>query len=542
MEPVIRGHVVLGDGDEARQPRLGAEQIVVRGVERVGPFVIADGEQLALRIVQEAEIHRHAEGERAIGDRREAAGEGGGQPGGRRRGETPLAHREQMAGEIAAVDRRDVRRLEDVQVVEVVPVVEMPAIASQASHGVDGLLQPRGRIARADEAQFVRAEDGEQVQPDVRRRRAHRHRGHGVVLEVVRRKPVRLRAGEAIEERPVQSRIANRLVTRLGREMPFGQAGGTAQPTRDEGRRQPEGSEREQCTREMRQRHIGHPNRGAPGDSGEQRCHQHESGPHRANHSAHGSRHRLLGARRRLPLEQMAPRDAEPPERARDGARRHPRLMRKEGECERHLLRADDRIVSDRRVVGAPRSVEGRTDEREGERDDPRCGNEPDADARPPQRRSGEQRPSGDHECELRDLERTAAQVVEDLPAREQGQPVALRSVGAGHPWREPAQELPVSAYPAPLAAGIAQVLRGIVVVDHDVGGEAGARVAAFDQVVGQQDVLGEPAVRRLFERVNVVDPLARETSFAVEVLVDVGDRGGVRIHARMAGVDRREP
>ena len=34
-EPVPGRHVALGDGDEARQPRLGRQQVVAVGVERL---------------------------------------------------------------------------------------------------------------------------------------------------------------------------------------------------------------------------------------------------------------------------------------------------------------------------------------------------------------------------------------------------------------------------------------------------------------------------------------------------------------------------
>ena len=44
-----------------------------------------------------------------------------------------------------------------------------------------------------------------------------------------------------------------------------------------------------------------------------------------------------------------------------------------------------------------------------------------------------------------------------------------------------------------------------------------------------------------LLKGVDIVDPLAGEASFTVQVLVDVGDRGRVRVHAGMPGVDRRE-
>ena len=58
----------------------------------------------------------------------------------------------------------------------------------------------------------------------------------------------------------------------------------------------------------------------------------------------------------------------------------------------------------------------------------------------------------------------------------------------------------------------------------------------ALEQVVAQQRVLRHPAGHRRVERVDVVDALAGEGSFREQVLVDVGDGGGVRIDARRAG------
>ena len=71
-EPVVHRHVVLGDGDEAGQPRLGREQIVVRAVERVGAALVPDGEQLPLGVEQEAEVHLHRVVVGAVGDRLQA--------------------------------------------------------------------------------------------------------------------------------------------------------------------------------------------------------------------------------------------------------------------------------------------------------------------------------------------------------------------------------------------------------------------------------------------------------------------------------------
>ena len=57
MAPVAPGDIALGDGHEARQPRLGGEQVVVAGIELGTVEAPADREQLPLGIVEEAEVH-----------------------------------------------------------------------------------------------------------------------------------------------------------------------------------------------------------------------------------------------------------------------------------------------------------------------------------------------------------------------------------------------------------------------------------------------------------------------------------------------------
>ena len=74
-------------------------------------------------------------------------------------------------------------------------------------------------------------------------------------------------------------------------------------------------------------------------------------------------------------------------------------------------------------------------------------------------------------------------------------------------------------------------------VLDHlDVGGQAGAREDAFEQVVAEQRAFRHAPGQRRLEGIDVVDALAGERAFAEQVLVDVGYRRGVRIDAGGAG------
>ena len=124
-----------------------------------------------------------------------------------------------------------------------------------------------------------------------------------------------------------------------------------------------------------------------------------------------------------------------------------------------------------------------------------------------------------------------AAQVVEHLPAAERRQrALAVRAA------EDPGQQLPVAARPAVLARRGDVVARGELLDHLDVGDEPGAREDALEEIVAQQRVLGHAAGERRLEGIDVVDALAGVGAFAEEVLVDVGDRGGVGIDAARAG------
>ena len=71
-EPVTRGQVAVRDRHEAREARLGGEQVVAARVEVAFLDAVSDREQLALRIEQEIEAHRRGDGPRRRGEPVEA--------------------------------------------------------------------------------------------------------------------------------------------------------------------------------------------------------------------------------------------------------------------------------------------------------------------------------------------------------------------------------------------------------------------------------------------------------------------------------------
>ncbi|MNJ00357.1 hypothetical protein D3C76_1369500 [compost metagenome] len=60
--------IALGDGKQAGEPGLGGEQVVATGIEPVIGQGVTDGEQLALGIEQEREVHPHGQRARRVGD------------------------------------------------------------------------------------------------------------------------------------------------------------------------------------------------------------------------------------------------------------------------------------------------------------------------------------------------------------------------------------------------------------------------------------------------------------------------------------------
>ena len=56
-EPVLGGDIPFRNGDEAREPRLGREQVVVMRVHLVGGDVVTDEEMSNLGVVEQTEVH-----------------------------------------------------------------------------------------------------------------------------------------------------------------------------------------------------------------------------------------------------------------------------------------------------------------------------------------------------------------------------------------------------------------------------------------------------------------------------------------------------
>ena len=535
MEPVLGGDVVLRDGDEAREPRLRGEQIVRAGVEPSGARVVADGEEAALLVVEEREVHRRHERARASRDLEQENRVGG------------LLHdhrlarggqRDEMSGEIAGVHRRDVRRIEDAQVGEIVPVHQVPAHLRHLLHRIERVLEPFEHHVGRDEAEVVRRDGREELEADVGGRRPRRDHRLRRLLEVVRHEPVRGRPGERLHVVPVQLRARPQRGFALGRlELEIGAHDRLAQAMRNLGRGKP--PQREQ----REQQHASHAVMavdGAPPHHGQHASAHGDGRPHAAPHDASSPRARLFHLRRGLPFEQVAVRDEDAVERAHNRVGIDECLMRQHDDGHTELPHGDRGVAQQRVVVRPPRLAARRTQQREHEWNAPRRGHRREREQRPVYARVGQHRPSGDDPQEQRNRREAAPHVVENLPPRDGRERIDRRSFFAGHFVAEPWRKLPVAANPAVQPPRRGEIARGVVVEHFDVGDEPRARERALDEVVAQQRVLGEAAGGRALEHGDLVDALARERPLAEQVLIDVGHGRRVRIDARVAGEDCR--
>ncbi len=154
--------------------------------------------------------------------------------------EQALPERQQVSGEVAAVDRGHVVRGQRLPRARVVPVVEVPFKPLERRHRRQRMGGTPDELTGRNEAQVERRQVREQCEPHVRRRRAvsdHLDRMH---LHVVRRQPPIVRTHEDVEERPRPAREPAQ-ETRLARvEAGVATTGRTTDPEGETGGSEPE--------------------------------------------------------------------------------------------------------------------------------------------------------------------------------------------------------------------------------------------------------------------------------------------------------------
>jgi hypothetical protein len=464
------------------------------------------------------------QGERVLdaGDRR-GAGHGAvaGLPAGAR-------DDEQMAGEIAAVDRRDVARIERAQIGGGVPVVEMAAVALQPLHRGEGRLEPLHRFGRADPAEIAGGDDREQIQAHVGRRGAPRERRLRILLEIVRRQRMVRGRHEGLEKAPGPACDQPQgALVRLGCRDATRDLRRAADAPRDQRRRDPGRDEGEGEPQPGRALRRGDGDHGAEADR--------DGAGHARVVARDPGMSARLGLCRGEPFEHPPAPRRETPACAHDRVGHRPGLVREEGQEQRGLQRRDAQRVAECAEMTAQRDS-GATRDQVGHHRQQRRKRDRRDDERGPDRRGRvRQHPSRDQREDRARRRQRAAQVVGHLPdpdQRDRGHP--RRAVG-GTAAEDPGQELPVAARPAMLARDRDVVAGGEFLDDLDVRDEARAREDAFEQVVAEQRVLGHAAGERRLEGIDVVDALAGIGPLVEQVLVDVGDRARIGIDPAMA-------
>ena len=335
------------------------------------------------------------------------------------------------------------------------------------------MLEPVEHLSTSNESEVGRRHRGQQLEPDVRRRRARGHHGLRRLLEVVRNEPVRALTRELFEELPVRARKPHRHLTLACRQLQIGAHDRPAEPVRNLRRRKP--AERQERQERPASRSVVPRQRtGRNHDDGGDR--DRDRGPHAPPHDAAPTRAGLFRLRGRLPLEQATVRHEHTVERPHDRVSRDERLVRQHHDAKHELLRRERRIVQQCGVIRRPRGAAGWTHQRDGKWDAPRSRHGRKNVEHPRDAGVRQHGPACDEPREQRDRRYAAPHVVENLPAGHRRQRIDRPAVGTGHFVSEPPCKLPIPANPAVLPARCGEVAGRIVVEQFHVGHQTRSR------------------------------------------------------------------
>ena len=408
-----------GELTEAGRPgRRARRELAKRGGQRLAALVeLAERDRLGGSAV--------AEGARGFPDEHERvldAGEGVGiEQRTVDRARAGVAEDEQMAGEVPAVHGRHVAGLERAEVARVIPVVEVAPEALEAPHRLEGGLEPCEHVQAAEPAEVARGDRRQQIEPDIRGRRAMRDDGLRVLLEVVRRQVMVGGTHEGLEEPPRAARGGAEGPGVRGRRLWYRrQARRPTHPSGHEGREAPQQEERrgDHGAVRPRQRHQ------RPARDGEDR-----RAAHAPVHAGDLAGHVRLGLRRRRPFEQPPAGQIQAAERAPDRIAHQPCLMREERDAEGDLGTGDGEALPDGAHVsplGDSRAVGDQVGER-GQQGGQRDGDE--HEDRPHERRGVGERPAGDERQPGGRSRQRPPKIVEHLPPADERDPGRLLRV-----------------------------------------------------------------------------------------------------------------
>ena len=116
--------------------------------------------------------------------------------------EHAVLKRQEVPGEIAAIHAGYVKRAQGNERRGVVPVVEVPAITVERTHGRQRGGRPLDQPPRSQVSEVISCQGGQETEAHVGRRRTARHGGLRHHLHVVRREPMVVGAHMHLEERP----------------------------------------------------------------------------------------------------------------------------------------------------------------------------------------------------------------------------------------------------------------------------------------------------------------------------------------------------
>ena len=442
-----------------------------------------------------------------------------------------LAQGQQMAGEVAAIDGGDVARTQRLQRAGVVPVVEMPAISRQRLQCAQRGGSARQQRACADVAKVAGGQIGQQGQSDIGRRSAMRDGLRRVFLHIVWRQPVVFGAGEGLEECPGAPRQASEKRILGRREFGAHAFARPAQPPHHSRRYEPEREDRCSDGERIKPQPCQPPGNGKRNDRRE--CHA-------AQRIAEAIAEGALDFAGWAPLQQMPARNRHPPQRASDRIETELRLVRQASQGQRRARETAETVAPHIHQMGEQRHL-GRLAQQIHQRRQQRRHQQDRKQPRRPCQRQRGQRPAQQQQRQHRRRHQAAAQVVEDLAARQQGQRIAFATaILARRARQQPRQQLPVAANPALPAFDIGRIARRVILVQLHIADQASAGVAAFQQIVAEDAVVGKSPAQRAFERIDCIDALADERAFAEQILIHVRHRTRVRVDARLAAVQLR--
>ena len=442
---------------------------------------------------------------------------------------TRVPEHHEMPGKIAAINRGDVFRLQRPQVLRAVPIVEMSQMTLHRAHRGKCGLQPVGGLDQADPAEVDRRDNRQQIQPKIGRRRAMRDHRRRIFLEIVRRQIVVGSRDKGLKEAPGaagdQPQVLGILLVerRAERFRPR-----QADPARDQWGDQPQ-----------QQQRCGHQQmrRSQPSD---QRC-RHNRQPDAAGHvpiqASDIERRTGLHLGGGGPFQQIGAGHQQANHRAQDGIGHRPRLVGEKAHQQQRLRHRQPQIAQHRHRMHAHRQAELARDDHAHERDHRGQRDHSHDEQRPASGPDPRQHPSGQQRQHTRRRRQRAPQIVDHLPTADQRNRLFLPlGLGLAAEPQDPRQQLPVTPRPTVMSRCRDIVAGGEFVDDLDIGNQAGAGEDALHQIVAEQEIVGKPIDKRCLEGIDVVDAFAAIGAFAVQILVDIRNRGGIGVHAAGAG------